>query len=244
MRLTRVHTPVELRDPGTVRLEGTAAAHVSRVLRLKGGDPVTLFNGDGWEYRGTISHSGSGFVEVAVSGKVAGLPESPLTLTLAQGIARGERMDLVMQKATELGVARIVPLFTERSVVRLDEKQGQRKLAHWKAVTVAACEQSGRSRLPVVEAPVHLDDWLAREPQPALRLTLAPGAQQPLRTLGGEWREAALLIGPEGGLTDAEQAKAARAGYQSCSLGRRVLRTETAALAALAVLQAIHGDLG
>jgi 16S rRNA (uracil1498-N3)-methyltransferase len=150
----------------------------------------------------------------------------------------------VMQKATELGVARIVPLLTERSVVRLDARQGQRKMAHWKAVTVAACEQSGRSRLPVVEAPVHLDDWLVREPQPALRLTLAPGAQQALRTLAGEWREAALLIGPEGGLTDAEQAKAARAGYQSCSLGRRVLRTETAALAALAVLQAIHGDLG
>lgn len=244
MRLIRVHTPVELRDPGTVRLEGTAAAHVSKVLRLKGGDPVTLFNGDGWEYRGTISHSGSGFVEVTVSGKVAGLPESPLTLTLAQGIARGERMDLVMQKATELGVARIVPLFTERSVVRLDEKQGQRKLAHWKAVTVAACEQSGRSRLPVVEPPLRLDEWLAREPRPARCLTLAPGAEQSLRSLGGSWHEAALLVGPEGGLSEIEQAGAARAGYQACSLGRRVLRTETAALAALAVLQAVHGDLG
>jgi len=244
MRLIRVYTPDQLRVAATARLEGSAATHVSRVLRLRGGDPVTLFNGDGWEYPGVVAAERGGVVEVEVTARVAGMAESPLALTLAQGVARGERMDMVMQKATELGVARIVPLLTERSVVRLDERQGRRKMAHWKAVTVAACEQSGRSRLPVVEAPVHLDDWLAREPQPALRLTLAPGAQQPLRTLGGEWREAALLIGPEGGLTDAEQAKAARAGYQSCSLGRRVLRTETAALAALAVLQAIHGDLG
>jgi 16S rRNA (uracil1498-N3)-methyltransferase len=244
MRLIRVYTPEELRISATTRLEGSAATHVSRVLRLRGGDPVTLFNGDGWEYPGVVAADRGGVVEVEVTARVAGMAESPLALTLAQGVARGERMDMVMQKATELGVARIVPLLTERSVVRLDARQGQRKMAHWKAVTVAACEQSGRSRLPVVEAPVDLDDWLAREPQPALRLTLAPGAQQALRTLAGEWREAALLIGPEGGLTDAEQAKAARAGYQSCSLGRRVLRTETAALAALAVLQAIHGDLG
>ena len=244
MRLIRVYTPDQLRVAATARLEGSAATHVSRVLRLRGGDPVTLFNGDGWEYPGVVAADRGGVVEVEVTARVAGMAESPLALTLAQGVARGERMDMVMQKATELGVARIVPLLTERSVVRLDARQGQRKMAHWKAVTVAACEQSGRSRLPVVETPVHLDDWLAREPQPALRLTLAPGAEQPLRALGGEWREAALLIGPEGGLTDAEQAQAARAGYQSCSLGRRVLRTETAALAALAVLQAIHGDLG
>jgi 16S rRNA (uracil1498-N3)-methyltransferase len=244
MRLIRVYTPDELQSPGTVRLEGTAAAHVSKVLRLRDGDPVTLFNGDGWEYPGTISATGRGYAQVEVGERVAGVAESPLALTLAQGVARGERMDLVMQKATELGVARIVPLLTERSVVRLDEKQGQRKLAHWKAVTVAACEQSGRSRLPVVEAPVSLDEWLARKPRPARCLTLAPAATQSLRDLGGAWHEAALLIGPEGGLTDAEQAHAARAGYLACSLGRRVLRTETAALAALAVLQAVHGDLG
>ncbi len=244
MRLIRIYTPDELRVAATARLEGSAATHVSRVLRLRGGDPVTLFNGDGWEYPGVVATDRGGVVEVEVTARVAGMAESPLALTLAQGVARGERMDMVIQKATELGVARIVPLLTERSVVRLDERQGQRKMAHWKAVAVAACEQSGRSRLPVVETPVHLDDWLAREPQPARRLTLAPGAEQPLRALGGEWREAALLIGPEGGLTDAEQAQAAGAGYQSCSLGRRVLRTETAALAALAVLQAIHGDLG
>jgi 16S rRNA (uracil1498-N3)-methyltransferase len=244
MRMIRIYTPGELRSAESVRLQGTAAAHVSRVLRLRGGDPVTLFNGDGWEYPGTISASGSGFVQVEVSERVAGIAQSPLALTLAQGVARGERMDMVMQKATELGVARIVPLLTERSVVRLDEKQGQRKLAHWKAVTIAACEQSGRSLLPLVEAPLSLDEWLAQEPAPARRLTLAPGARQSLRDLGGTWRDAALLIGPEGGLTDAEQARAAHAGYEACSLGRRVLRTETAALAALAVLQAIHGDLG
>jgi 16S rRNA (uracil1498-N3)-methyltransferase len=244
MRLIRVYAPGEIRPQGSVDLEGTAAAHVSRVLRLRIGDPVTLFNGDGWEYPGTISASGSGKLRVEVGERVAGIAESPLALTLVQGIARGERMDMVMQKATELGVARIVPLLTERSVVRLDARQGQRKLEHWKAVTVAACEQSGRSRLPVVEAPVRLGEWLEREPQPARCLTLAPGAAQPLREMGGTWREAALLIGPEGGLTDAEQASAAGAGYQACSLGRRVLRTETAALAALAVLQAVHGDLG
>jgi len=244
MRLIRVFTPGELRADGSVRLEGTAAAHVSRVLRLRSGDPVTLFNGDGWDYPGTIVALGSGRVQVEIGERTAGIAESPLVLTLAQGVARGERMDMVMQKATELGVARIVPLLTERSVVRLDEKQGQRKLSHWRAVTVAACEQSGRSRLPLVEAPLALEAWLAKEPGAARRLTLAPGAGQSLRELGGAWTEATLLVGPEGGLTDAEQLRAARAGYEACSLGRRILRTETAALAALAVLQASHGDLG
>ncbi|MCJ7451435.1 MAG: 16S rRNA (uracil(1498)-N(3))-methyltransferase, partial [Steroidobacteraceae bacterium] len=121
MRLIRVYTPDELQSPGTARLEGTAAAHVSRVLRLRVGDALTLFNGTGWEYPGTISAVGSGFVQVEVGDRLAGIAESPLALTLAQGVARGERMDMVMQKATELGVARIVPLLTERSVVRLDE---------------------------------------------------------------------------------------------------------------------------
>jgi 16S rRNA (uracil1498-N3)-methyltransferase len=244
MRLIRVYTPGELRAASSARLEGTAAAHVSRVLRLRGGDPVTLFNGDGWEYPGTIRSLGGGFVQVELGERLAGIAESPLALTLVQGIARGERMDMVVQKATELGVARIVPLRAERSVVRLDPKQEQRKLDHWRAVAVAACEQSGRSRLPLVEAPVGLDEWLALGPAPARRLTLAPGAAQSLRGLGGAWTDAALLVGPEGGLTDAERARAARAGYEACSLGRRVLRTETAALAALAVLQAVHGDLG
>jgi 16S rRNA (uracil1498-N3)-methyltransferase len=232
VRLIRVYTPVDLHAGSTVRLEGGAATHVVRVLRLRGGDPITLFNGDGWEHPGVVSTIRGGAVDVEIAGRVAGLEESPLALTLVQGVARGERMDLVMQKATELGVARIVPVLTERCVVKLDE------------VTVAACEQSGRSRLPVVEAPVRIDQWLVRETLPARRLTLAPGAATSLRELGGDWREAVLLVGPEGGLTDGERAAAAAAGYQACSLGRRVLRTETAALVALAVLQAAHGDLG
>jgi 16S rRNA (uracil1498-N3)-methyltransferase len=244
VRLIRVYTPADLHAGSTVRLEGGAATHVVRVLRLRGGDPITLFNGDGWEHPGVVSTIRGGAVDVEIAGRVAGLEESPLALTLVQGVARGERMDLVMQKATELGVARIVPVLTERCVVKLDERQGRRKLAHWQAVTVAACEQSGRSRLPVVEAPVRIDQWLVRETLPARRLTLAPGAATSLRELGGDWREAVLLVGPEGGLTDGERAAAAAAGYQACSLGRRVLRTETAALVALAVLQAAHGDLG
>ncbi len=182
-------------------------------------------------------------MDVELLAKDAGAPDSPLAVTLLQGVARGERMDLVVQKATELGVARIVPVLAARSVVRLDVRQAQRRLEHWHAVSVSACEQSGRGRPPVIEAPAALDEALQLLPAQGCRVTLSPGAGTPLTSLADGTASIALLIGPEGGLTDAEVRLAADAGFEPRSLGPRILRTETAALAALAVLQAVGGDL-
>lgn len=241
--MTRIFVAEPLQVPGPARLPEAAAAHVSRVLRLRAGDPVVLFNGDGWDYPGRIAALRGAVVEVEVLGREAGTPDSPLSLTLMQGVARGERMDLVVQKATELGVARIVPVLAERSVVRLDGRQASRKLEHWRAVAAAACEQSGRSRLPVIEAPAALAEALPLAREADCRITLSPGAAVPLVALAAGTASAVLLIGPEGGLTEAEVARAEAAGFEPRSLGPRILRTETAALAALAVLQSVGGDL-
>jgi 16S rRNA (uracil1498-N3)-methyltransferase len=243
MRLTRIHTPAPLQAPGRAVLDGAAAAHVARVLRLRTGDGVVLFNGDGWNYAGQIAALRGDEIDVELTSRGAGLPESPLSLTLMQGVARGERMDLVVQKATELGVARIVPVLAQRSVVRLDRRQAQRRLEHWEAVAIAACEQSGRSRLPVIEAPCPLPEALALAGASACRITLSPRAGTPLASLAAGTTAATLLIGPEGGLTDAEVDAATGAGFAPRSLGPRILRTETAAIAALAVLQSVGGDL-
>lgn len=243
MRLIRVYTSGALPVPGRTSLEGAAAAHVTRVLRLRTGQALTLFNGDGWDCRGTIVAQCSGRVEVELATRCAGLPEPPLALTLLQGVARGERMDLVIQKATELGVARIVPVLAGRSVVRLDDRQAQRKLEHWQSIAIAACEQCGRSRLPAVEPPCGLAAALAALSGSACRLLLARGAPLPLQALATGTVAASLLVGPEGGLTDDELALAGQAGFEPRSLGPRVLRTETAAIVAVAVLQAAAGDL-
>jgi len=243
MRMTRIFFDGPLQAPGRATLAGTAAGHVARVLRLRCGDGIVLFNGDGREYTGRIEALRSGTVEVELLAQDPGTPDSTLSVTLLQGIARGERMDLVVQKATELGVARIVPVLAARSVVRLDGRQGQRKREHWRAVAVAACEQSGRSRLPAMELPVPLEQALSLAPPQGCRFTLSPGAGTPLASLEGGTTSVALLIGPEGGLTEAEVGLATGAGFEPRSLGPRILRTETAALAALAVLQAVGGDL-
>ena len=243
MRVIRVYTPGPLRAGATTWLQDAAATHVSRVLRLRAGDSLTLFNGDGQDYLGTVSALRGGRVEVEIATSAAGVPDSPLELTLAQGVARGERMDLVIQKATELGVARIVPVLAERSVVRLDGEQSRRRLEHWRAVAISACEQCGRARVPAIDPPQRLADLLLAPSVPSCRVLLSPGAARSLRDLPQASRAVALLIGPEGGLTEAELAAATGAGFEPSSLGPRILRTETAALAALAVLQSVAGDL-
>jgi len=243
MRLIRVYTDAALAAGGRTTLAGTAASHVSRVLRLRAGDPVTLFNGDGWDYPGVVAALRGDRVEVDLRPRAPGLPESPLAITLLQGISRGERMDLVIQKATELGVVRIVPVQASRSVVRLDGRQAQRKQDHWRAVAVAASEQCGRARLPAVEPPCSLDDALARAAAAGPRLLLAPGSMHPLAAVAAGTSAATLLVGPEGGLAPAEEATAIRAGFEPRTLGPRILRTETAAIAAVTVLQSVAGDL-
>jgi 16S rRNA (uracil1498-N3)-methyltransferase len=226
-----------------VTLEGGAARHVTRVLRLRVGEALTLFNGSGGEYAASIEQSQGGRVAVAIGGQRAIERESPLALTLAQGVSRGERMDLVVQKATELGVSGLVPVLTERSVVRLTAQLAERRLNHWRAIAVAACEQSGRNRLPAIAAPVPLKDFLRSATDGVTRLLLSPGAAATLADVPRPVTAVMVLIGPEGGLAQAEQEAAVAAGFKAVRLGPRVLRTETAAIAALTLLQREFGDL-
>jgi 16S rRNA (uracil1498-N3)-methyltransferase len=241
MRLTRVYVDAPLTPGERVALQGSAATHITRVLRLRPGDALTLFNGHGGEYAASLAEARGGRLSVAVGEAQPIERESALGLTLAQGVSRGERMDLVVQKATELGVGGIAPVFTERSVVRLSAPQAARKLEHWRAIAVGACEQSGRNRLPQLSAPVPLADFL-KAATPGTRLLLSPEGAVRIQDLPRPAAAVTVLIGPEGGLTEAERASAVAAGFTPVRLGPRVLRTETAAIAALSVLQSAFGD--
>jgi len=243
VRLTRVYLDAPLAAGTRVTLEGGAARHVTRVLRLRVGEALTLFNGSGGEYAASIEQSQGGRVAVAIGEQRAIERESPLALTLAQGVSRGERMDLVVQKATELGVSGVVPVLSERSVVRLTAQQAERRLNHWRAIAVAACEQSGRNRLPAIASPVPLKDFLRTNTDGSMRLLLSPAATATLADLPRLVSAVTVLIGPEGGLAEAEQEAAVAAGFKPVCLGPRILRTETAAITALALLQREFGDL-
>ena len=243
MRLTRVYVDAVLESGAHLTLTGSAASHLTRVLRLRPKAALTLFNGRGGEYAATIERVQRSEVQVAIGAHEPIERESPFPLTLAQGVSRGERMDLVVQKATELGVARLVPLLTERSVVRLDEEQSDRKSSHWRAVVIAACEQCGRNRLPEVALPTRLREFLRQPAGDSVRLLLSPSATQRIEDVPRPAAGAMVLIGPEGGLADEEQQLAEGAGYTAVNLGPRVLRTETAAIAALTLLQREFGDL-
>jgi 16S rRNA (uracil1498-N3)-methyltransferase len=241
MRLTRVYVEADLRTGQHLTVEGNAGNHIARVLRLRAGDPLTLFNGRGGDYGGTIEEIRRDSVLITVLEHRDVERESPFQLTLAQGISRGERMDWVVQKATELGVARIAPIFTERSVVHLDDRQAAKKVQHWRSIAIAACEQSGRNRVPEIATPVDLYALLERTRGTAL--LLSPGAELRIVDIPGVDTGATVLIGPEGGLADVEQETAVKAGFTPVRLGPRVLRTETAAVCALTLLQQKFGDL-
>jgi 16S rRNA (uracil1498-N3)-methyltransferase len=243
MRLIRVHVAASLAPGARVRLPRDAAAHVTRVLRLGAGDALTLFNGDGADYPARIAALGRGAIEAEVTGRADPHPESPLAVTLVQGIARAERMDLVLQKATELGVAAVVPVAAARSVVRLDAASRGRKLEHWRGIAIAACEQCGRARLPEVASPRTLGEFLAEPARSRTRILLAPGAERSVAAAARGAASVELLVGPEGGLEDGERRAALAAGFFACRLGPRVLRSETAAIAALAIIQSVAGDL-
>ena len=243
MRLIRVYLDAALAQGARVALMGAAAAHVRRVLRLEIGDALTLFNGDGRDYPARIATFGRDSVDVEVEGRSPARAESPLAITLVQGIARAERMDLVVQKATELGVTVIVPIATARSIVSLDAGSRERKTAHWRGIAIAACEQSGRARIPAFAEPQTLADWLEKPPSSGARLLLSPDSDGSLAAAAQGAIEVELLVGPEGGLEDEERRAALDAGFHACRLGPRVLRSETAAIASIAVLQWVAGDL-
>jgi 16S rRNA (uracil1498-N3)-methyltransferase len=238
-----VYVDAALEPGASLSLTGGAAGHLTRVLRLRPRAALTLFNGRGGEYAASIERVQGSKVTVAVGAHEPIERESPFPLTLAQGVSRGERMDLVVQKATELGVARLVPVLTERSIVRLDEEQSDRKSNHWRAVVIAACEQCGRNRLPQVALPARLHEFLRQPAADSVRLLLSLSAQLRIEDMPRPAHGVTVLIGPEGGLSDAEQQDALAAGFTAVNLGPRVLRTETAAIAALTLLQREFGDL-
>lgn len=224
-----------------VELPDRVVRHVA-VLRMRIGDPLTLFDGTGGEYDSTLSRVTRNSVRARVREWHDLERESGIEITLAQGLSGSDRMDFAMQKATELGAHAIRPLATERSVVRLSEERADRRLAHWRNVVAAACEQCGRNHLPEVHAVATLDEFLSQVPDDAQRLYLAPSAARRLRELAPAAR-VILVIGPEGGLSEHEQKRVLDAGFVAVRVGPRVLRTETAPLAALAALQAMWGDL-
>jgi 16S rRNA (uracil1498-N3)-methyltransferase len=243
MRLNRVYVGQPLVPGGEALLPDAAAYHVARVLRLRAGAPLVLFDGSGADFPGEIVRVEGDRVHVRVGERASGLRESPLGITLVQAVSRGERMDWTLQKATELGVRRIQPVLSARSVVRLDARQAASKLRHWQAIIAGACEQCGRSVLPEVRAPLELSRFLAESLREGQRLVLSPTGPASLAGLASTAARVELLIGPEGGLDDAEIDAAARTGFSPVRLGPRVLRTETAGIVALAVLQALWGDL-
>ena len=241
MRLPRIHHPAALTSGARIELSEEAANHLARVLRLPAGAPLIVFNGEGGEYQAVILTLGKRGVSVEIGAFCPTEREAPLPMWLAQGISRGERMDYTIQKAVELGVSRLVPLFTERCTVQLDAARLAKRLQHWRGVAVAACEQCGRNRIPEIAPALLLGEWLAR-PAEGLRLVLDPEAEQSLTYLPAPDGQVILLIGPEGGLSEQELRLAAQSNYRSLRLGPRTLRTETAAVAALAAVLTRWGD--
>jgi 16S rRNA (uracil1498-N3)-methyltransferase len=248
VREIRIFVATPLAGRTELELPRAAADHLLRVLRLGPGAAITLFDGQGGAHRATLIHAARGSARARLDAFDPAERESPLAVTLLQAVLRAEKMDWVLQKATELGVAAIQPVLAERSVLRLDAERSERRHEHWLAVLRSACEQCARNRVPLLLPAAPLESACAglrtRTPT-ALALTLDPAAKPSLRDAArGEFAAAALLIGPEGGWSEAELAAAHQQGFVAVRFGPRVLRTETAAIAALAALQAWAGDLG
>jgi 16S rRNA (uracil1498-N3)-methyltransferase len=252
VRLTRVYVDTALIPGSLVELPPDTASHLARVLRARSGNELILFNGDGREFNGAIETVRGSRVSASVGESRPVDRESPLAITLVQCVPRGDRMDFIVQKATELGVARIVPVLSQRSVVRLDKGQAESKAVHWRAVAVSACEQCGRNRLPTIEAAQPLLNYLGESsPATGLRLVLEPEtalhAQATAGNLGraGEIAilDAEIAIGPEGGFASDELEAFRVTGFSQIGLGPRILRAETAAIAAVVWLQARFGDM-
>ena len=244
MRKTRLFIDADIVSGGELQLDGERARYLGRVLRMRPGDSLTVFNGNDGEFRASIAAIGKSSVAVLVECPIETASESALKIHLVQGVSRGERMDYVVQKATELGVKRITPVFTDYGVVKLDSGRAAKRRGHWQQVAESACEQCGRIRPPLVEVPVTLNQWLGTKPAGTdLDLILRPGAAMALAAVAAPQIKVCLLIGPEGGFSQDEYDAAEAAGFATISLGPRILRTETAAVAALTIAQYKWGDL-
>ena len=239
---TRLYCDLPLSPGAEIVLPEAAARHAVTVLRLQIGDTLHLFNGEGGEYSASLVAVNKREARVRLTEFHAAERESPLAITLALGISAGERMDYSLQKATELGVGAIQPLATERSVVRLAGERADKRLQHWQHVVIAACEQCGRNRVPAVAPVQKFFAYLAAVDRSKRLLMLSPDAATPLKR-AARATDVVLLIGAEGGLAPAEYQAAEASGFEPVSLGPRILRTETAPVAALAVLQVLWGDM-
>ena len=241
-RRHRVFTGQALVPGQMITLEEASAHYLSRVLRVTAGQSVVVFNGDGWDYTAEVGRVERAALRLRLGNRLPACAESPLHITLVQAVSRGERMDLSLQKATELGVAILQPVFTVRTEVRIPADKLERRMQHWRKVIISACEQSGRARLPELRIPVDVTTW-AQQETPAQRLVLTPGAQ-PLAAMLARGMAMELLVGPEGGFDDRELEFMGRQSILAASLGPRILRTETAGPAAIAIMQSLYGDMG
>ena len=240
MRNPRIYSDQPLTAGVSVELTDSAANHVGKVLRMKAGDALILFNGKGGAFQGQIAAVSKKSVEVSLETLLEGDAESPLTIELGQTLSRGERMDYVIQKATEVGVTSITPLFSERCEVKLKADRIEKRLNHWQQIAISACEQSGRNLVPVINPPKKLEDWLA-ERKTELNFVLHHRTEKRLEGYDKP-QSVSLLIGPEGGLTADEITLAESKQFAPLALGPRVLRTETAPVTAIALMQYLWGD--
>ena len=238
----RFHCPLPLAEGAEIALPDAAAHHAARVLRLAEGDAVTLFDGDDGEFAACILRIDGRGVQVRVGAADGVDRESPLAVTLVQGLAAADRMDYAIQKAVELGVRAVQPVVMARSVSRLDAERAAKRTLHWRQVAIAACEQCGRNHLPRLHPLMDFDDWLSASTPTSLRLLLAPDGDLTLSALAPPSGPVEILVGPEGGLTAEESAAALRRGFRALRLGPRILRTDTAGPALLAAINGQWGD--
>ncbi len=239
----RFYEPHNLQIGSLVTLSENAATHATKVMRLNVGDTLTLFCGDGADYTCELTSVQKNLVMARVQSRQVVENESPLNITLLLGISAGDRMDIGIQKAVELGVNRIVPIKTERSVVKLDEDKAKKRVIHWQNIAIAACEQSSRAFVPKIELPIAFATFFTKPCAPdTLRITLDPLANKKLADLSKPAGEIQLLIGAEGGLSANEIILAKQQGFVGVQLGKRILRTETAPLAAIAAINTLWGD--
>jgi len=242
MRIPRVFEPQPLSAGALIDLSDTTIQHVVRALRMKDGDPICIFNGEGQDFPARLCNVDRRSARAELETPRTPPVESALRIHIGQTLSRGERMDYAVQKATEMGVDHITPLTSERCEVKLKSEREDKRLRHWQQVAISACEQSQRTRVPTVDNVSPLQDWV-EQVEADLKLVLHHHTARPLQTMDAPG-SIALLIGPEGGLTEAEVAAAQAAGFEPVAFGPRVMRTETAPVAACAILQHLWGDLG
>lgn len=241
MSKSRVYQNIALQPNSEIMLSPEASHYVLRVLRLKEGDLITVFNGEGGEYQGKLLPVAKQQARVLLEKYIDRSVESPLQIHLGQGISRGEKMDYTIQKAVELGVTKITPLFTERCGVKLTAERLSKRVQHWQAIAISACEQSGRNTIPQILVPQNYSAWLEQRTE-QIRITLDPCSKNSWEDFPKQLHTVAFAVGPEGGLTDAELILAESKDFISLPLGPRILRTETAGLAAIAIMQLKWGD--